>query len=59
MKKILYIIIPLILLSSCGPKRMGCGARGICKTSQDLKSAGIKKNPTVFLNSNQKPIRLR
>ncbi|MEM8521955.1 hypothetical protein [Flavobacterium sp. PL12] len=32
MKRILYIFALLILLVSCGPKRMGCGARGICKT---------------------------
>ncbi|MFV8341702.1 hypothetical protein [Flavobacterium sp. XS2P39] len=31
MKNIFYILITLFLMSSCGPHRMRCGARGICK----------------------------
>ncbi|WP_158615146.1 hypothetical protein [Flavobacterium sp. GSP27] len=34
MKKILYILLTGIFLSSCGPHRMRCGARGICKSSE-------------------------
>jgi predicted small lipoprotein YifL len=30
MKKLFYSLVTLLLLSSCGPHRMGCGARGIC-----------------------------
>jgi hypothetical protein len=34
MKNTIYILITLIFMSSCGPHRMGCGARGICKSSE-------------------------
>ncbi|WP_158614716.1 hypothetical protein [Flavobacterium sp. RSP49] len=34
MKNTLYILIVLYGLSSCGPHRMRCGARGICKSSE-------------------------
>ncbi|MDI1306297.1 MAG: hypothetical protein PSX42_15825 [bacterium] len=34
MKNTIYILITLVLLNSCGPHRMGCGARGICKSSE-------------------------
>jgi hypothetical protein len=34
MKKAFYILITLVLLSSCGPHRMKCGARGICKSPE-------------------------
>jgi hypothetical protein len=34
MKRILYLIIALVMLASCGPHRMGCGARGICETEK-------------------------
>jgi hypothetical protein len=54
MKNSFYILITIILLGSCGPKRMGCGARGICKASQNSKSVSIKKNPAVYFNTNKK-----
>jgi hypothetical protein len=34
MKNTIYILITLVLLSSCGPHRMGCGAKGICKSPE-------------------------
>jgi hypothetical protein len=34
MKNTIYIVITIVLLSSCGPHRMRCGARGICKSSE-------------------------
>nr|WP_315206533.1 hypothetical protein [uncultured Flavobacterium sp.] len=34
MKNTLYILITLFFLSSCGPHRMSCGARGICKSPE-------------------------
>ncbi|SFE27268.1 hypothetical protein [Flavobacterium xueshanense] len=34
MKNTIYILITLIFLSSCGPHRMSCGARGICKSPE-------------------------
>nr|WP_315147462.1 hypothetical protein [uncultured Flavobacterium sp.] len=33
MKKLLLIVFVLSLLSSCGPHRMSCGARGICESN--------------------------
>jgi len=36
-KKLFYMVTVLLLLSSCGPHRMGCGARGICKNPQQLE----------------------
>lgn len=34
MKKLLLILFVLFLLASCGPHRMSCGARGICKAPE-------------------------
>jgi hypothetical protein len=34
MKNTLYILIALFILNSCGPHRMSCGARGICKSPE-------------------------
>ncbi|MDI5948914.1 hypothetical protein [Flavobacterium yafengii] len=34
MKNTFYILITLFFLSSCGPHRMRCGARGICKSPE-------------------------
>jgi hypothetical protein len=34
MKNTLYILLALFALSSCGPHRMSCGARGICKSPE-------------------------
>ena len=34
MKNTLYILIVLYVLSSCGPHRMSCGAKGICENSE-------------------------
>jgi hypothetical protein len=33
MKKQLSIVIVILFLASCGPHRMSCGPRGICKVS--------------------------
>jgi len=34
MKKLFLIVIAITFLASCGPHRMGCGARGICEASK-------------------------
>jgi hypothetical protein len=34
MIKILLLLFTIFMLASCGPHRMGCGARGICKTTE-------------------------
>jgi hypothetical protein len=34
MKNTFYILIVLFVISSCGPHRMSCGARGICKSPE-------------------------
>lgn len=49
MRKLSYLILvfAIITLSSCGPKRHGCGARGICKTEKSIKKieSQNKQNP--------------
>ncbi|SHL84951.1 hypothetical protein [Flavobacterium xinjiangense] len=47
MKNTIYILITLVLLSSCGPHRMKCGARGICKSSEKQTSEKPKKTATI------------
>jgi hypothetical protein len=47
MKNTIYILITLVLLSSCGPHRMGCGARGICKSSEKQTLEKPEKIPTI------------
>lgn len=44
MRKLFYILTALLLLSSCGPHRMGCGARGICNSPQQLESVQPEKS---------------
>ncbi|HEX9150748.1 MAG TPA: hypothetical protein VF842_01625 [Flavobacterium sp.] len=34
MKNTFYILTILIFMSSCGPHRMRCGARGICTSPE-------------------------
>ncbi|EIA09495.1 hypothetical protein [Flavobacterium frigoris] len=34
MRKLLALLFAISLLVSCGPHRMGCGARGICETPE-------------------------
>lgn len=48
MKKVLLLLVSITLLASCGPHRMRCGARGICKAPHHLKSMEIKKHTLVF-----------
>ncbi len=31
MRKKLFLLVVLVVLASCGPHRMKCGARGICE----------------------------
>jgi hypothetical protein len=47
MKKLFLSLVTLLLLSSCGPHRMGCGARGICKSPQQLESVQPEKNTQI------------
>lgn len=37
MKKLLLIVLAITFLVSCGPHRMGCGARGICSSQTKLE----------------------
>ena len=34
MKKTFHILITFVFLISCGPHRMRCGAKGICKAPE-------------------------
>jgi hypothetical protein len=47
MKNTIYILITLIFMSSCGPHRMGCGARGICKSSEKQTLEKSEKTFTI------------
>jgi hypothetical protein len=47
MKNTFYILITLVFLSSCGPHRMGCGARGICKSPEKQTLIKPEKVPTI------------
>jgi hypothetical protein len=48
MKKLILIAFLAILLFSCGPKRMGCGARGICETSKKKSKLTTKSIPASY-----------
>lgn len=50
MKNTFYILIAIVILSSCGPKRMGCGARGICKTPQQPEKVKTESSETICFN---------
>ncbi len=53
MKKTLSLLLLTTFLLSCGPKRMGCGARGICKTSQiKIKNLSEENNSLKIEKSN-------
>lgn len=47
MKQVFLLLVSITLLASCGPHRMRCGARGICKAPH-LKSIEIKEHTIVF-----------
>jgi hypothetical protein len=49
MKKLFLIVFVVSILASCGPHRMSCGARGICKSSekQILPQAKISHNTQI------------
>jgi hypothetical protein len=49
MKKMLSLLLLVIFLFSCGPKRMGCGARGICETSKKKSKLTAKFIPASYL----------
>jgi hypothetical protein len=48
MIKTLSLLFAVLMLASCGPHRMGCGARGICNTpekqevQQPVQAASVK-----------------
>jgi hypothetical protein len=46
MRKILALTFTIFMLASCGPHRMGCGARGICDTPE--RQALEKPENSVF-----------
>ena len=45
----------LVFLCSCGPKRMGCGARGICKSPQKIKVITTKSSNLSKLTNQKTP----
>jgi hypothetical protein len=47
MKKLFLIVFVIFILASCGPHRMSCGARGICKVS----GKQIKPESKIYHNS--------
>jgi hypothetical protein len=47
MKKAFYILLTIVVLSSCGPHRMRCGARGICKSPEKQTQEKPEKAFTV------------
>jgi len=47
LKNTFYILIALFFLSSCGPHRMRCGARGICKVPEKQTQEKPEKIFTV------------
>jgi hypothetical protein len=47
MKNTFYILIALFVISSCGPHRMSCGARGICKSHEKQTTETPEKVFTV------------
>jgi hypothetical protein len=47
-----FFILTALLLSSCGPHRMGCGARGISNSPQQLESAQPEKSIPKMLDNN-------
>ena len=51
MKKFLLLLVSITLVTSCGPHRMRCGARGICKAHHYLKSMEVKEHTIVFNES--------
>jgi hypothetical protein len=48
MKKTLSLLLLTTFLLSCGPKRMGCGARGICETSKKKSKLTSKFIPASY-----------
>lgn len=47
MKNIFYILIALYFFSSCGPHRMRCGAKGICKSPEKETREKAEKAFTI------------
>ncbi|MFV8373772.1 hypothetical protein [Flavobacterium sp. LB1P62] len=47
MKNTFYILITLLFLNSCGPHRMRCGARGICKSPEKQTLEKPEKITTI------------
>ncbi|SDX37952.1 hypothetical protein [Flavobacterium degerlachei] len=47
MRKILPLLFTIFLLASCGPHRMRCGARGICKAPEKQLIEKPEKVPFV------------
>ena len=58
MKKLLLILFVISILASCGPHRMSCGARGICKTSQNQISPQNTTNQNLQILKNHKKTHL-
>ena len=48
MGKIFLTLLFVTFLFSCGPKRMSCGARGICETSKKKSKQTSKFTPASY-----------
>jgi hypothetical protein len=47
MRKILPLLLVFSMLVSCGPHRMGCGARGICENPAKQALEKIEKTTPI------------
>ncbi|HQZ25621.1 MAG TPA: hypothetical protein PLD18_10010 [Flavobacterium sp.] len=58
MKKLLLIVFVISILASCGPHRMSCGARGICKVSgkQIKDESKINHNSQMVKIQSKNPV---
>ncbi|UFH36689.1 hypothetical protein [Flavobacterium acetivorans] len=45
--KTIHLIAVFFILTSCGPHRMRCGARGICQTQPELIQPEIQAKITI------------
>ncbi len=50
MKKLVLLLIIIAVFVSCGPKRMGCGARGICQVSENKMKDQSSLNQIISVN---------
>lgn len=49
--KIVLIFVGLLFLTSCGPKRLGCGPRRCEVKSSEIQKINVQKNPEMKIKS--------